>query len=33
MEYEKVWLEADQACEIVVEYRQWESEYPNMKLL
>jgi beta-glucosidase len=33
MEYEKVELEANQAYKIVVEYRQWEIEYPNMKLL
>jgi len=33
MEYEKIVLEAGRSYKIFIEYRQWEVEYPNMKLL
>lgn len=33
LEYEKVQLEAGKPYKIMVEYSQWETEYPTMKLL
>jgi beta-glucosidase len=33
MEYEKIFLEKGKAYELVIEYSQWEIEYPHMKLL
>lgn len=32
-EYEKIWLEANKPYRLVVEYSQWDTEYPSMNLM
>lgn len=32
-EYEKIWLEAGKPYRLVVEFSQWDIEYPSMKLI
>lgn len=32
-EYEKVWLEAGKPYRLIVEFSQWDTEYPSMKLI